>query len=282
MAMTLRTVLPAMLVIGLTSTALAAGISDTALSYRYGSDFSEPARPQDISKNILTLSHLSIGKTGLHALSLEGRYSDSNDPAKGSPGTTDGATEYLFNYRYQLAAAQVMDKPLSFGPVRDMALMAGIDLTTKDTLFAPRKRAWVFGPVLKFIVPGFFDLALLHYKERNHKGIPRTPHPDHSFDGTWMINAMWGIPFQLGSTPAIFNGLFNKLGEKGNDFNDIPSVGETMLRTNVLVDLSPSLGLGKRSLMAGVGYEWWKNKYGTPAGVGTETKTPTLHLETHF
>lgn len=257
----------------------AADFSDTALAFRYGSNFTEPARPQDIGKNILTLTHVDNGRTGLHVLSLEGRYSDRADPAKNSTG---GATEYLFNYRYQLAAARVLDQPLAFGPVGDMALMAGIDLTTKDTLFAPRKRAWVLGPVLKFDVPGFLDLALLHYRERNHKGIPGTPHPDHSFEGTWMVNVMWGVPFRLGSTSAVFNGMFNRLGEKGKDFNDIPSVGETLLRINVMVDLGQTFGLGKKTLMAGVGYEWWKNKYGTPAGIGTHTRTPTLHVETHF
>lgn len=257
----------------------AADFSDTALAYRYGREFSEPARPQDIGKNILTLTHVNNGKTGLHVLSLEGRYSDRHDPAKNS---TDGATEYLFNYRYQLAAARALDRPLAFGPVADMALMAGIDLTTKDTLFAPRKRAWVFGPVLKFDVPGFLDLALLHYKERNHKGIPGTPHPNHGFEGTWMLNAAWGIPFRLGSHSAVFNGLFNRLGDKGKDFNDLPSVGETLLRINVMVDVGQAFGLGKKTLMAGVGYEWWQNKYGTPAGIGTHTKTPTLHVATHF
>jgi nucleoside-specific outer membrane channel protein Tsx len=258
----------------------AADFSDTMLAYRYGEKFTEPARPSDISKDILTLVHVNSGRSGLHLLSLEGRFSDHNDPEKGS--TTDGATEYLFNYRYQLAAARVLDQPLAFGPVRDTALLAGIDLTTKDTLFAPRKKAWMIGPALKFDVPGFLDLALLYYKERNHKGIPGTPHPDHTFDGTWMLNAMWGIPFQLGPVSATFNGLFNRLGDKGRDFNDKPTAEETLLRVNLMLDLGQTLGLQKKVFMAGVGYEWWKNKYGTPPGTGTHTRTPTVHVATHF
>ena len=268
-----------LLTAGLSASALAADFSDTTFAYRYGSGFTEPAKAHDIAKNILTLTHLSNGRTGIHFLSLEGRYSDHHDPAKNS---NDGATEYLFNYRYQLPAGHVLDKPLAFGPVRDVALMAGIDLTTKDTLFAPRKRAWVFGPVLKFDVPGFLDIGLLYYKERNHKGIPFTPRPNTEFDGTWMLNAMWGIPFRLGATSAVFQGLFNRLGEKGKDFNFQPTAGETLLRTAVMFDVGQSLGWSKKSFMVGVGYEWWKNKYGTPPGVGTHTKTPTLNLETHF
>lgn len=263
----------------LSLSAMAADFSDTSLAYRYGSAFTEPARPQEITKNIVTLSHLNSGKTGIHFVSLEGRYSDSNDPAKNS---NHGATEYLLNYRWQLPAANVLGQPLSSGPVRDLAFMLGFDLTTKDTLFAPRKRAWMAGPVLKLDVPGFLDIALLYYKERNHKGIPFTPHPDTEFDGTWLLNATWGIPFQIASTSAVFQGLFNRLGEKGSDFNDQPTAGETLLRTAVMLDIGPTFGLQKKSLMAGVGYEWWKNKYGTPAGVGTFTHTPTLNLEMHF
>lgn len=275
----MKLLIPLLLLIGLSSSVPAADFSDTALAYRYGTGFTEPNRPRDIAKNILTLTHLNSGNTGIHFLSLEGRYSDGNDPAKNS---TDGATEYLFNYRWQLPAARALGKPLTFGPVRDVALLAGIDLTTKDTLFAPRKRAWMFGPVLKFDVPGFLDIGLLYYKERNHKGIPFTPRPETEFEGTWMLNAMWGIPFQLGATSAIFQGLFNRLGEKGEDFNYQPTAGETLLRTAVMFDVGQPFGQTKKTFMAGIGYEWWKNKYGTPPGIGTHTRTPTLNFEAHF
>lgn len=46
--------------------------------------------------------------------------------------------------------------------------------------------------------------------------------------------------------------------------------------------VGPSLGGSKKTFMAGIGYEWWKNKYGTPAGVGTHTRTPTLNFEARF
>jgi nucleoside-specific outer membrane channel protein Tsx len=265
--------------LGLSFSALAADFSDTTLAYRFGTSFTEPARPKDITKHIPTLSHLNSNRTGIHFLSLEGRFSDANDPAKNS---SDGADEYLFNYRWQLPAGRVFDKPVNFGPVRDVALLAGIDLTTKNTLFAPRKRAWMIGPVIRLDVPGYLDVGLLYYKERNHKGIPGTPRPDTEFDGTWLLNLMWGIPFQVGPTSAVFQGLFNRLGEKGDDFNYRPTAGETLLRTAVMFDVGPSFGLSKKAFMAGVGYEWWKNKYGTPAGIGTHTRTPTLNFEIHF
>lgn len=259
--------------------ASAADFSDLALAYRYGSGFTEPNRPKEIVKHIPTLSYLNSNRTGIHFASLEGRFSDREDPAK---NTTDGAAEYLFNYRWQLPAGRVLDRPLAFGPVRDLGVLAGIDLTHKNTLFAPRKRAWMLGPVVKLDVPGYLDIGLLYYKERNHKGIPGTPRPETEFDGTWLLNITWGIPFQAGPLPAVFQGLFNRLGDKGDDFNYRPTAGETLLRTAVLFDIGQGLGLGGKRLMAGLGYEWWKNKYGTPAGIGTHTRTPTLNVAMHF
>lgn len=275
----MKRLVPLTLSLGLAACAGAAEFTDTIFAYRFGTGFTEPARPDKIVKHIPTLTHLRSGDSGLHYLSLEGRFSDGADPAKNS---ADGAREYLFFYRWQLPAARVLERPLAFGPARDLAFLAGIDLNEKDTLFAPKKRAFLAGPVVKFDVPGYFDIGLLYYKERNHKGIPGTPHPNHTFDGAWLLNAVWGIPFQAGSRPAVFQGLFNRLGDKGLDFNDRPTAGETLLRANVLFDVGQSFGLGKKAFMAGVGYEWWKNKYGTPAGVGTHTRTPTLNFEMHF
>jgi nucleoside-specific outer membrane channel protein Tsx len=259
--------------------AFAADFNDTALTYRVGDRFTEPNRPEPITKHIPTLSHLNSGRTGVHFLSLEGRFSSNEDPKKNS---TAGASEYLLTYRWQLPAGRLLDRPLALGPVRDVGLLAGIDLTKKDTLFAPRKRAWMLGPVIQLDVPGRLDIGLLHYREHNHKGIPGTPHPDIEFDGTWLLNATWAIPFHAGPLPAVFQGLLNRLGEKGKDFNDRPTTGETLLRTAVMFDVGQSMSSSPKRFMAGIGYEWWKNKYGTPPGVGTHTKTPTLHLETHF
>lgn len=251
----------------------AADFVQTTLAYRHGGRYTEPARPDPIDKHIVTVSHLRSGAGGSHFLSLEGRYSDDSDPAKGS---RDGATEYLFNYRYLLPAGAVLTRPLAFGPVRDLALAAGLDLTTKDTAFAPRKRAWMVGPVLRLDVPGFLDLGLLYYQERNHKGLPGTPHPDLSFAGTYLINALWAVPVAPGTT---FQGLFNRVGAKGSDFNDRPTDRETLWRTAVMFDLGAAFNARPKTVHAGLGYEWWRNKYGNPPGVGTWTRTPTLHLE---
>ncbi len=70
--------------------------------------------------------------------------------------------------------------------------------------------------------------------------------------GTNLHNVTWTITFRMGATPAVFQGLFNRLGEKGDEFNYQPTADETLLRTAVLLD------------------------------IGTHTRTPTLNVEMHF
>lgn len=65
----------------------------------------------------------------------------------------------------------------------------------------------------------------------------------------------------------------------GND-----TVSETRVHAAVLVDVG-ELTLGrKNTLFAGVGYEYWKNKFGNNSAntPGTEANTPFLNLEWHL
>ncbi len=70
---------------------------------------------------------------------------------------------------------------------------------------------FVVGPTIKFDVPGFLDLGLWHYRERNHCGIAPClapgAHSEVTFDATYLLNATWGIPFHLGAIPLKFRGF---------------------------------------------------------------------------
>ncbi|PWV62406.1 hypothetical protein [Plasticicumulans acidivorans] len=257
----------------------AAGFSDTFIGYRYGNQFSEPSKPDDISKNIVQFTHASSYKLGSNFFNLDMLMSDDNDPAHNSD---DGATEFYATFRSQLHASKVFDRDFKYGIIRDLGLTFGFDANTKDTTFAPRKRLIAIGPTLKFDVPGFFDLSFMYTKEWNHKGIPGTPDPDHEFDGTYMISAAWAIPFSVHDTPMKFQGFANYIGPKGEDYNYRDTEAEFLLRTSLMVDVGKLVADSKGTLFAGVGYEYWHNKFGNPPGVGTFTRTPTLNLEWHF
>ncbi len=267
--------------------ASAATWSDSFLGYRYGTQFHEPSNTKDVRKHVLQYSQSSGYSVGQNFVNLDILQSDKNDPSSG--GDT-GATEFYLTYRHQLHLGKLLERDLSFGPVKEVAFTAGFDLNTKNTTFAPRKRLVVAGPTLKFKVPnnGFFDLSLLAGKEWNHCGLASCTDHEHGFDTQLILSAAWGLPFQAGPVPLKFQGFLNYNTDKGKDYAGVKTEAETLMRTSLMVDVGQMAAGRKNTLLMGVGYEMWLNKFGnhaTAAGVtkpGINTYAPTLQVEWHF
>ncbi|ENO92704.1 MULTISPECIES: outer membrane protein OmpK [unclassified Thauera] len=265
----------------------AATWSDTFVGYRYGTEFREPTNTRAVEKHVLQLTHASGYSVGQNFINVDMLQSDKADPASGS---TNGATEFYLTYRHQVHLGKLLDKRLAFGPVKEVAITAGFDLNTKNTRFAPRKRLLVVGPTLKFDVPGFLDVSLLYGKEWNHCGLgaPACPRSDISFDPQWIISAAWGIPFSAGSVPLKFQGFINVNSDKGRDYAGVKTRTETLMRAALMVDVGQMAWGTKNTFLMGVGYEYWRNKFGNHAygnGVekpGIDTDAPTFQLEWHF
>ena len=272
------------LLLGCLLPAAAEDSSDTFIGYRYGTQFREPNNPNDITKNILQFTHASAYRYGSNFLNVDYFKSDSSDPANGPD--SGGAVEIYLTYRHQLQYGKLTGKPLAFGVVRDMALTAGFDLNTKDSTLAPRKQVVVVGPTIKFDVRGFLDVGLWYYRERNHCGIPPClapgAHSELTFDPTYYLNATWGIPFMAATLPLKFQGFVNFVGPKGKDYTNRETEKETLLRTSLMLDAGQVISGHKGIVFAGIGYEYWHNKYGNPPGVGTQVHAPQFQLEWHF
>lgn len=282
---TTRKLLTALAAVGLvaaTPTAQAANWSDTFIGYRYGSDFKEPGRfpNQDIRKHTVQFTHVSGHDTGQNFLNVDYLKSDSNDPADNSDA---GASEIYLTYRYQFHLGKLLDKDLSFGPVKEVGITAGFDLNTKNTAFAPAKRLLVLGPTLKFALPkGFLDLSLLVAKESNHCGLgaPVCPKSNHTFDTQLSLSAAWGIPFEAGPVPLKFQGFFNWLTDKGKLYGtNTETEPEFLMRTSLMADVG-QFAIGKKNtLWLGLGYEAWYNKFGND---GVDVDALMLQAEWHF
>src|SRR5699024_1064672 len=143
-----------------------------------------------IKKNILSLTHVSGYDYGQNFVNVDLLQSNSAEPANG--GDNRGATEAYVTYRHQLHVGKVFDTDLSFGPVSDFGLTAGVDLSTKNTEVAPRKQIVVVGPTVKFALPkGFVDFSILYAHERNHN---KFSGGDITFDDYAVYNLTWGVP----------------------------------------------------------------------------------------
>lgn len=255
----------------------AATWSDTFVGYRYGTDFREPNNTKDVEKHILQFTHASGYSVGQNFVNLDIFESDKADKAQNS---TSGATEFYLTYRHQVHLGKAFDKSLAFGPVKEVAVTAGFDLNTKNSRVSPRKRLLVVGPTLKFDVPGFLDVSLLFGKEWNNNSLGKVN--EVSFDPQWIISAAWGIPFNAGPVPLKFQGFANYLSEKGDDYNGKKTKAETLMRASLMVDVGQMVWGKKNTLLMGVGYEYWRNKFGNHGIQGVDVDAPTFQMEWHF
>ena len=156
----------------------------------------------------------------------------------------------------------------------------GFDAGSKDTAFAPKPLKLLIGPTVNLNIPmGFLDLSLLAYNETNNNGIVGKK---VQFDTTYQFGALWGMFFNLG-TPAKFTGFLAVTGPKGKDGFGNETETETLLRTSLQWDLGTLAGLNKGTFFAGIGYEYWKNKFGNRSGsTGSKNSVPVLVAEFHF
>ena len=264
--------------IAATGSTFAADFSDTWIAYRYSNGYAEPGIAADVPKNIYTLAHFSGYKYGTNFFSLDILRSLENDPA--NRNSTSQAQELYVSYRSSVSSSKTLGMKYDLGPVRDFSLTFGFDAGAKDTAFAPKPLKLLIGPTVNLNIPmGFLDLSLLAYNETNNNGIVGKK---VQFDTTYQFGALWGMFFNLG-TPAKFTGFMSITGAKGKDGFGVETETETLMRTSVQWDLGTLAGLNKGTVFAGIGYEYWKNKFGNRSGsTGSKNSVPVLVAEFHF
>ncbi|WP_189686164.1 outer envelope protein [Pseudorhodoferax aquiterrae] len=251
--------------------AQAADWSDTSMGVRWGTKFAEPYNPQDIEKTIVNFTHASGYKYGSNFLNVDFLMSDGKD---------SNAQEIYVVYRHTLDLGKVTGKSFAFGPVKGLGLTAGFDVNTKnDDNYASKKRMVVAGPTFMIDVPaGFLNVGVYALWESNK---PRGITERYTYDTHPMLNLAWGIP--VGSTGLSFEGFLNYIGDKGKNEFGGPTSPETNLDMTLFYDVSPHIGAGKNAFRVGVGYQYWRNKFGNPHAVpGSLAKTPMLRADFHF
>ena len=261
----------------------AADWSDTSVSWRYGTDFAEPYNTQDISKNILGLTHVSGYKYGTNFFNVDFLMSDSKDPA--SLSQTSGAQEAYLVYRHTLDIGKLRGKDIKFGPVRGVGATFGFDVNAKnDVGYNSRKRMLVLGPTLMWDVPGFLNTSLLILSESNAPSGAFPPISGVTGRYTYqvhpMLTANWGIP--VGSLLS-FEGYANFIASKGKDEVGGDTAAETNVDMELMFDVGAAAGNAKNTFRVGLEYQYWKNKFGNPSSVpGSKASTPMIRAEYHF
>jgi hypothetical protein len=275
----------AVLVLGAPS-ARALDWSDNALRYTWGPSFSEPGvskagdGSRSIAKSILAFTHVDGYFLGGNYLNVNMLLSTSEDPTRAGSG--EGATEVYAIYRHDLSLNKITKNKgtYAFGAIRDLYLEAGIDLSTKNTTFAPHKVMPVVGPVIALNVPGFWNVGVLANKEWNNNGIVNQ---QVEFDPTVMFSTAWAVPVPFVSGIA-FEGFGSVNLPKGKDGFGNKTATEVLLHPKIMYDVG---GLfAKKGYQVGVGYEYWLNKFGNdasrPTQFGAEQSTFLVEASLHL
>lgn len=268
----------------------AADWSDTWVGYQYSPSKREPGITTDIRKQTLELGYIGGDKYGTTLLVVDNLFSDdcypaapANPYANGCGG--EGSLEVYGVLRRSLSLSAVSDRKVSFGPVRDVSLTAGLAYGTQNTLVATRPIKLTFGPTLSFDVKGgFLDVGLWVYKEKNHNGFYSPPlNSTISYKPTWNISMSWSVPI---TETVSFAGYGDIIGSKGKELfgqtSEQDSKREIHFFPKVMVDISRLSGLKPGIIKAGVGVEIWRHMYGAAGSVGTKSNAATFIVETHF
>jgi hypothetical protein len=265
--------------VALSTVAGAAEWSDTSIGMRRGSKFREPFNPNEISKNIFNLTHVSGYKYGTNFFNVDMLNSDDKDP---STVGGSGAQEAYVVYRNTVSFSKLAGKEYKFSGVRDIGGTFGVDWNAKnDVGYASKKRMFVFGPTLMMAVPGFLNLSALVLKESNAP----VGHPTrYDYKTHPALSAAWGIP--IGASPFSFEGFMLVIGPKGKDEFGADTKTETNFDGQIMLDVGRVMGGAKGTFKVGLEYQYWKNKFGNdasgPSGSGAFAKTPMIRAEYHF
>ena len=226
-----------------------------------------------IAKNIVTARYVDGDSWGGNFVNLDLLKSDAVD---------NKATEAYLIYRRLFDFGKISQKDLSFGPVKSVGATVGFDLNTKNSPeYGSRRRTFVAGPTFIMDVPqGFLNLSVLAMWESNDPAAAKLP-SRYWYKTHPVLDLSWGIP--LGNSNWEFAGYGQYIAAKGKDEFGVPTAPETHIDAQLLYDLGPALSMRKGQLKAGVGYEYWRAKFGNASEVpGAVAKTQYLRVQYHF
>ena len=237
----------------------AADWSSNSVGYRYAPNQSEPGVSSKVSKNILNFTHVSGDKLGTNFFTIDLLNSSANDPANGGG---KGAQEFYGFYQRSFSLSAMTGNKTGYGFAKDLSLTARVDAGTKNTTFAPAPRKlWLGLEAAMPVSAGFWNVGISAYKETNYNGIVFAGKTAGgvAFKVAPALTSAWAIP--VGGI-GTFGGFASVVGPKGKDGFGAETKTETLIQAKFMFDV-----MGPKSgLTAGVGVEYWNNKFGCNNG----------------
>ncbi len=261
---------------------------DTYLSIRYLGQDKQPGYGKNVNEVAGNIAYANGWTYGSNFVSLD--FEDFNhrgDPANSVTGAADSNSFELYAVFRTVASGNKItgSNMFSYGPIRDVGIQFGLDLDTQNDQFASYKKLITVGPQFSINVPrGFWNITvgLAHEWDTNAFLVNGN---GTNFDPTYFIETAWAFPFAAGPVPLNLTGFATLVGPKGGGATgDFYHRIEIILHPKLMVDVGALIGYAPKKLEAGVGFEYWHNKFGNvPQYVpGTEQRAAFVEVGYHF
>ena len=261
---------------------------DTYLNLRYVPENKQPGYSKDVPMVAGNISYANGWTYGSNFVSLDFEdISGKGDPSNCVTGHANSSSFELYSvFRSVLSGNKISGTTaFSFGPIRDIGLEFGLDIDTQNDQFASYKKLLTFGPQFSINLPrGFWTITLGLSKEWDTNAYLPNGNGTN-FSPTATVETAFAYPFALGPVPLNFTGFANFIGPKGSGgTGDFYHRVEILVHPKLLVDVGELIGYAPRKIEAGVGYEYWHNKFGdVPQHVaGTEQNSVFFEVGYHF
>ena len=154
-----------------------------------------------------------------------------------------------------LSFSKLTDADFGFGPVRDIALVGGINLDADADVLK-----YLPGVRLSWEVPGFVFLNtdVTAFIDAG-SGVARGGAPRTS--DSFMVDVNWLLPFEIGGQSFALSGHTEYIGGRTDEFGNQVR-GWILSQPQLTWDLGAVFG-GANQLLVGIEYQYWRNKLGT-------------------
>jgi hypothetical protein len=262
---------------------------DTYLSIRGLDQDKQPGNEKDVQEIAGNISYANGWTYGSNFVSLDFEDFGKGDYSNSVTGHADSNSFELYSvFRTTLSGNKIFGGDMfSYGPIRDIGWEFGLDIDTQNDQFASYKKLLITGPQFSIALPkGFWTITTGVSHEWDTNAYLANGNGTN-FNPTWEIETAWSYPFALGPVPINFTGFANFIGPKGKGATgDFYHKTEILIHPKLLVDVGEMVGYAPHKIEAGVGYEYWYNKFGSvplPKGVpGTEQDAFFFEVGYHF
>lgn len=236
--------------------AQAAGLvqwQDNSLSYLYGKDFTVNPEIQQT----ITYEHVSGWSVGdLFFFTDFTKYNGEED-------FFNGDKAYYGEFSPRFSFGKILDKDMSFGIVKDVLISTTYEFGEGDV------ESYLAGVGFDLAIPGFDFFQLNTYQR----------FPDGRDGDTFQITPVWKMTFPVGNSAIVFDGFIDWVVNSDGDYEK-----NIHINPQLKYDAGVHFGLKERSLLTGIEYSYWKNKYGIKDTSAFETDQSVVNfiVKYHF